>query len=317
MLMTSPAGNDLPFDELLCEQGRNFSNKIWNALRLVKSWEVNDSLRQNQASMISVKWFESRLNEAIHQIDDLYLRYRISDALMMVYKLIWDDFCSWYLEMIKPEFGKPVDRITYEATVLFFEKQMQLLHPFMPFITEEIWHLLRERRENESIMVSRLPGRRRIQHRILQRFDYEREVIIALRNVRKEKKLQHREILDRYVKKNFGEEPDTSFDPVICKLCNLGSITYVDEKPANTLSFIIRSTEFYIPFTESVDHDAEVQKLKEELDYQKGFLEAVNRKLDNERFVLSAPAAVVEKERKKKADAEARIRVIEEQLAAL
>jgi valyl-tRNA synthetase len=317
MLMTSPAGNDLPFDELLCEQGRNFSNKIWNALRLVKSWEVNDSLRQNQASMISVKWFESRLNEAIHQIDDLYLRYRISDALMMVYKLIWDDFCSWYLEMIKPEFGKPVDRITYEATVLFFEKQMQLLHPFMPFITEEIWHLLRERRENESIMVSRLPGRRRIQHRILQRFDYEREVIIALRNVRKEKKLQHREILDLYVKKNFGEEPDTSFDPVICKLCNLGSITYVDEKPANTLSFIIRSTEFYIPFTESVDHDAEVQKLKEELDYQKGFLEAVNRKLDNERFVLSAPAAVVEKERKKKADAEARIRVIEEQLAAL
>ncbi len=316
MLMTSPAGNDLPFDEVLCEQGRNFSNKIWNALRLVKGWEVEDSLRQSQACKISVKWFESRLNQAIYQIDGLYTRYRISDALMMVYKLIWDDFCSWYLEMIKPEFGKPIDRATYDATAVFFEKQMQLLHPFMPFITEEIWHLIRERGESESIMVSRMPQRKRIHHKILERFDHEREVIIALRNVRKEKKLQPRETLELYVKKNFGEEPDTSFDPVICKLCNLSSILYVDEKPANTLSFILRSTEFYIPFTDTVDHDAEIQKLQEELDYQKGFLEAVNQKLENARFVQNAPAAVVEKERKKKADAEARIKVIGEQLAA-
>ncbi|HOW24612.1 MAG TPA: valine--tRNA ligase [Bacteroidales bacterium] len=317
MLMTSPAGNDLPFDEVLCEQGRNFSNKIWNALRLVKGWEVDEQSGQSPANKISVRWFESRLHQAIHKIDDLYQKYRISDALMMVYKLIWDDFCSWYLEMIKPEFGKPIDRPTYEATVEFFEKQMQILHPFMPFITEEIWQVLRERGENESIMISRLPARKRIQHRVLERFDYEREVIIALRTIRKEKKIPPRETLALSVKKNFGEEPDTSFDPVIGKLCNLSSISYVHEKPANTLSFIIRSTEFYIPFTQAVDQESEIQKLREELDYQRGFLEAVDRKLSNERFVQGAPAAVVEKERKKKADAEARIRVIEEQLSAL
>jgi valyl-tRNA synthetase len=187
----------------------------------------------------------------------------------------------------------------------------------MPFITEEIWHLLREREEADSIMISRFPERKRINHKILERFDNEREVIIALRNVRKDKKIQPRETLELFVKKNFGQEPDASFDPVICKLCNLSSITYVEDKPVNTLSFIIRSTEFYIPFTIAVDQEAEILKLQEELNYQKGFLEAVDRKLSNERFVLSAPSAVVEKERKKKADAESRIKVIEEQLASL
>ncbi len=318
MLLTSPAGNDLPFEEVLCEQGRNFSNKIWNALRLVKGWQVDDSLRQSPANKIAVAWFESRFHQALHQLDDLYLKYRISEALMLVYKLIWDDFCSWYLEMIKPEYEKSIDRTTFGATVQLFEKQMQILHPFMPFITEEIWHLLRDRQQADCIMISGMPLRKRINHKILQRFDYERDVIIALRSVRKDKKIPMKEALALYVKKNFGEEPDTAFDPIICKLCNLTGITYVEEKPLDTLSFIIRSTEFYIPFSSSpVDSEAEILKLEEERTYQLGFLEAVDRKLSNERFVQSAPAAVVEKERKKKADAEARIKVIEEQLAVL
>ncbi|MDD5695957.1 MAG: class I tRNA ligase family protein, partial [Bacteroidales bacterium] len=318
MLLTSPAGNDLPFDEVLCEQGRNFSNKIWNALRLIRGWQVDPSLRQSPANKMAVTWFESRFHQALNQLDDLYQKYRISEALMLVYKLIWDDFCSWYLEMIKPEYEKSIDAVTFEATVQLFEKQMQILHPFMPFITEEIWHRLRDRAEDDCIMVSRLPVRKRINRKLLQRFDYERDVIIALRSIRKEKKIPQKEALELFVKKNFGEEPNTAFDPIICKLCNLTDIAYVGEKPANTLTFIIRSTEFYIPFSSSaIDTEAEVLKLEEELAYQRGFLEAVERKLSNERFEQSAPVAVVEKERRKKADAEARIKVIEEQVAAL
>lgn len=317
MLLTSPAGNDLPFDEALCEQGRNFSNKIWNALRLVKGWTIDGSLRQSQANKISVAWFESRLNQAMHELDNLYCKYRISDALMLVYKLIWDDFCSWYLEMIKPEYGQPIDGITYESTIRLFERQMQALHPFMPFITEEIWHLLRERAEGDCIMVSLFPPRKRINHRILDRFTYEREVIIALRSIRKDKNIPPKEPLELYVKKNFGEEPDTSFDPLVRKLCNLSKIAYVTDKQEKSLSFIVRSTEFYVPITQSVDHEEEVARLEEELAYMKGFLETVERKLSNERFVSGAPPAVVDKERKKKADAEARIKVIEEQLKSL
>jgi valyl-tRNA synthetase len=317
MLLTSPAGNDLPFDESLCEQGRNFSNKIWNALRLVRGWTVDEALKQPQAGKVSVNWFEARLNQAIHDMEDQYHKYRISEALMNVYKLIWDEFCSWFLEMIKPEYGKPVDRTTYDATITFFEKQMQLLHPFMPFITEEIWHLLRDRSDKDSIMVSSMPGKKRINHRILEQFDYAREVIIAIRSIRKDKNIPPKEMIDLSVRKNFGEESDATFDGIVAKLCNTNKIHYVTEKPDQYISLIVKSTEFYIPLTGQVDKEAELLKLGEELVYMEGFLEAVNKKLENERFVQGAPPAVVDKERKKKADAEARIKVIQEQLQAL
>jgi len=317
MLFTSPAGNDLPFDEVLCEQGRNFSNKIWNALRLVKGWEVDGTTSQPQSARVSVKWFEARLNEALGTIEEQYRKYRISEALMTVYKLIWDDFCSWYLEMIKPDFGKPVDQTTYEATVVFFEKLMQLLHPFMPFITEDIWHRLRERNENESIMVSAMPVRKRYNHQILKAFNFAREVIIAIRNIRKGKNISNKESISLLVKKNFGEEPDTTFDSIAAKLCNLSAVTYVDEKVGNALTFIVRSTEFYIPVTSTLDIDTEIKKLESELDYMRGFLENVMKKLGNERFINNAPKNVVDLELKKKSDAEAKISVIEEQLASL
>jgi len=317
MLFTSPAGNDLPFDEVLCEQGRNFSNKIWNALRLVKGWEVDGTTSQPQSARVSVKWFEARLNEALGTIEEQYRKYRISEALMTVYKLIWDDFCSWYLEMIKPDFGKPVDQTTYEATVVFFEKLMQLLHPFMPFITEDIWHRLRERNENESIMVSAMPVRKRYNHQILKAFNFAREVIIAIRNIRKGKNISNKESISLLVKKNFGEEPDTTFDSIAAKLCNLSAVTYVDEKVGNALTFIVRSTEFYIPVTSTLDIDTEIKKLESELDYMRGFLENVMKKLGNERFINNAPKNVVDLELKKKSDAEAKIRIVEEQLASL
>jgi valyl-tRNA synthetase len=237
MLFTSPAGNDLPFDEVLCEQGRNFSNKIWNALRLVKGWDIDAGIRQPQSSKVSVQWFEARLNESIGIIDEQYRKYRISEALMSVYKLIWDDFCSWYLEMIKPEYGKAIDKVTFDATVVSFEKLMQLLHPFMPFITEEIWHMLRERKEKECILASMMPEKKRYSHKTLRAFDFAKDVIVAIRNVRKEKNIPVKETMELSVKKNFGEEPDTTFDSVAAKLCNLSGVNYVDEKVEGALSF--------------------------------------------------------------------------------
>jgi valyl-tRNA synthetase len=312
MLFTSPAGNDLPFDEVLCEQGRNFSNKIWNALRLLKGWDVDAGIRQPQSSKVSVQWFEARLNESIGIIDEQYRKYRISEALMSVYKLIWDDFCSWYLEMIKPEYGKAIDKVTFDATVVFFEKLMQLLHPFMPFITEEIWHML-----HECIIISLMPEKKRYSHKTLRQFDFAKDVIVAIRNVRKEKNIPVREEIELSVKKNFGEEPDTTFDSVAAKLCNLSGVNYVDQKVEGALTFIVRSTEFYIPLTSSVDVEAEIKKLEDELAYMQGFLNTVMKKLGNERFVAGAPKNVVDLELKKKADAEAKIKVIEEQLVML
>lgn len=317
MLLTSPAGNDLPFDEVLCEQGRNFSNKVWNALRLIKGWKVDENLEQPQVNKVSVDWFEAKLNEALKVLEDHFSKYRISEALMLTYKLIWDEFCSWYLEMIKPAYQQPIDRPTLNKTIDIFDRLMKILHPFMPFLTEEIWQRLEERKEGESIMVVRMPEKHRINHKIIEQFDFARKVIIGIRNIRKEKSIPNKEAIEFYIKKNEGQEADTTFDGVGSKLCNISNASYTEEKIEGAASFTVGATEFYVPLGESIDIEAEIEKLEEELKYTRGFLNSVMKKLSNERFVNNAPEAVVEKERKKQADAEARIRVLEQQIASL
>ena len=317
MLLTSPAGNDLPFDEALCEQGRNFSNKIWNALRLVKGWETDEKLSQPESASISAKWFENKLNETLELINDHFSKYRISDALMTVYKLIWDDFCSWYLEMVKPEYQKPVDPKTMHATIGFFEELVKVLHPFMPFISEEIWHHLGEREEDECLMVSRMPHPGAVDKSLLEEFDFAREAIMGIRKLRKEKNIPNKEALSLLVKKNEGEKPETAFDPLVMKLCNLRALDYVTDKVEGAASFIVRSTEFFIPMEGKLDLQAEIEKLEEELKYTHGFLAGVEKKLGNEAFVNNAPDHVVALENKKKSDALARIRIIGQQLKAL
>jgi valyl-tRNA synthetase len=257
------------------------------------------------------------MNEAMITLEEQFFQYRISEALMTVYKLLWDDFCSWYLEMIKPAYQHPIDQDTFTQTIRFFDDLMRLLHPFMPFITEEIWHNLEERRDNESIMTASLPATGTFNQELIDLFAIEEEVIISIRKLRAEKNLPNKESIELFIRKNNQEEPDHTFDEVIAKLCNVNKISYVVDKVQDASSFIVRSTEFYVPLASSLDRKAELDKLKEELNYTKGFLSAVNKKLSNERFVKSAPSAVVEKELKKKADAESRIRVIEGQISAL
>jgi len=316
MLLTSPAGNDLPFDESLCEQGRNFSNKVWNALRLVKGWQADPTLEQPAYAAISVKWFGSRLDEALAQIDENYVKYRLSEALMTAYKLVWDDFCSWYLEMVKPAYQQPIDPKTLASTICYFEKLMQVLHPFMPFITEEIWHLLNERGDGESIMISAMPVAGIVDTSVLDAFQQASEVIIGVRNIRKEKNIAFKDSVEMKVKRTDSFDV-SGFDPVITKLGNISTIEYVDEKPSAAAGFMVKSAEFYIPLGEGVDLEAEREKLMKELEYARGFLDSVMKKLGNERFVSSAKPEVVDIERKKKADAESKIQLLEEQLAGL
>ncbi|MBK7213666.1 MAG: valine--tRNA ligase [Bacteroidales bacterium] len=314
MLLTSPAGNDLPFDESLCEQGRNFSNKIWNALRLIKGWQVDNSLPQPTYAAASILWFEAKWNETLETIDNLYNDYRLSEALMTAYKLVWDDFCSWYLEMIKPAYQQPIDALTYESTIGFFEELMQLMHPFMPFITEEIWHFIRDRKEGDCIMVSQIPQKRPFYPEVLSKFAVAEEVVIALRTLRKEKNIPFKESIELFIRKNNQEKPETTFDSVIAKLCNISKLEYVSEKVSGCSTFTVKSTEFYVPMLAGTDQSAEIAKLEEELVYTRGFLESVMKKLSNERFVANAKPEVVEIERNKQADAESRIKVLEGQI---
>ncbi len=316
MMLSAPAGNDILFDEALCEQGRNFCNKIWNALRLVKGWNVDESAVQPEAAKMAVKWFDARFNQVLAETNDNIDKYRLSDALMGIYKLTWDDFCSWYLEMVKAPQGQGVDRATYDATIKFFENLMLLLHPFMPFITEEIWHAIADRKEGDDIIIAQQPRFDRLSDQaagILKQFEFTQEVINNVRKVRSDKNIAFRDAIQLVVKGNA----DKDFDCVIAKLCNVSEISYVAEAPAGAFGFIVGSTEFFVPLTGSVDVEAEIKKLEEELKYAQGFLKSVEAKLSNERFVSGAPAAVVDKERKKKADAEAKIAVIEQQLAGL
>ncbi len=330
MLLCSPAGNDLLFDEGLIEQGRNFCNKVWNAFRLVNGWQVDEELVQPKACQVSVAWFEARFSQSLSEIDELLTDYRLSEALMAIYKLFWDDFCAWYLEMIKPAYQQPIDPVTKKATIDFFDELMRVIHPFLPFITEEIWQLIRERKEGESIMVSQAPspksqipslkphtedpGSRIPDQVLLQSFEFAREVVTAIRTVRKEKNIPQKEVIQLMVKKNNEEQVDTTFDEVMMKLCGIDELIYVSEKQPEAFSFVVKSTEFYIPLSVQINAEEELQKVEEELTYTRGFLSTVDKKLSNERFVNNAPRQVVELEQKKKADAEARIRVLEEKL---
>ena len=315
MLFCSPAGNDLPFDEGLCEQGRNFSNKIWNAFRLVKGWEVAE-IEQPASSKIAIDWLDSKLSETILVINDNYDKFRISEVLMSVYKLVWDDFCSSYLEMIKPAYQKPIDKATLETTLEYFEEILKLLHPFMPFISEEIWSLISERETKEDrLIVTPWPTVNAIDATILNNEKIAAEVISGIRTIRNEKNIANKDQIELFVKLN--EDTDKSFDTVISKLGNLSTLEYVDAKVEGALSFRVKSNEYYIPLAGAVNIEEEIATLKQELKYAQGFLNSVMKKLSNERFVNNAPDQVIAIERKKQADAEAKIKTIEEQLAAI
>ncbi len=312
MLLTSPAGNDLPFDSALCEQGRNFSNKIWNSLRLIKGWEVAEAAEQPKASAQAIEWFESKLNQTIREINDDYNKFRISEALMKSYRLVWDDFCSWYLEMIKPAYQQPIDRLTLDASIDFMEKLMKLLHPFMPFITEEIYHILREDR-TDDIVVSSWPVADAPNMELISAFEGTKEIVSGIRNIRKEQNIATKVSLDFKV---VSADHKHSFDDVIVKLGNLSSIDFVSEKPDNAYSFQYKANSYYIPFNEEIDVEAEIKKIEEELNYTKGFLKSVQGKLGNEKFVNGAPEQVVNNERRKEADALSKIQALEEKLEA-
>lgn len=314
MLLTSPAGNDLPFDESLCEQGRNFSNKVWNALRLVKGWEIDKNLPQPMYAAVSVAWFRARFHESILAINDHFEKYRLSEALMAVYKLVWDDFCSWFLEMIKPAYQQPIDFETYRAATQLFAELMQVLHPFMPFITEEIWHILHDNKPNGSIMLSSMPANVTFDEKIISQFAMASEVIIALRSLRKEKNIPFKDKIELYIRKNNDETANMMFDSLVEKLCNLSTLKYVHDKVQGASSFIVGNTEFYVPLGDKIDIQAEIENLTAELNYAIGFKESVLKKLSNERFVNNAKPEIVEVERKKLSDAESKIKVLLEQI---
>jgi valyl-tRNA synthetase len=320
MLLCSPAGNDLPFDESLCEQGRNFANKIWNAFRLVKGWEVDNNKTQTDANKTAIKWFEAKFNEQLEIINDNFSKYRISEALMATYKLVWDDFCAWYLEIIKPDFvnGKalPIDKATYDATLIFFEKLLKILHPFMPFITEEIWHLIKERNENDCIIIAEWPKEKEFDKNIIENFDTLIQLVAAVRNFRNQKGISPKEKLEVI---QFSDKSDNywEFNAIAIKLCNLSAFNYTEKKIEGAYSFLIKTLEFFIPLKGNIDTASEIERLTKELEYNKGFLASVLKKLSNEKFVNSAPEKVIEMERKKKSDAEAKIKLIEEQLSIL
>jgi valyl-tRNA synthetase len=314
MLLSSPAGNDLPFDSSQCEQGRNFTNKMWNAFRLVNSWEVKD-MEPSKSAELAIDWFESKFNTSLKYINEQYDKFRISDALMGTYRLVWDDFCSWYLEMIKPGYKQPIDAKTKAKTIYFFEQILKLVHPFTPFVAEELWHLLKNREEGEDIIIAAWPEISQVNESILNDFDFATEIISNIRNIRKKNNIANKIKVEFAIK--AAENHPKNMDPVISKMGNLSKIEYTEEKQANAFSFIVKNNEYFLPFGESVDLEEEKNKLTEELEYTKGFLKTVEKKLGNERFVNNAPEQVVNVEKKKAADAKAKIAILEEKLAAL
>lgn len=315
MLVSSPAGNDLPFDSNQCEQGRNFSNKMWNAFRLMDSWEVKEDLEQPVASKIAIEWFESRFNEVLIHINEQFDKFRISDALMATYKLVWDDYCSWFLEMVKPGYQQPIDAATKEKAIFFFEELLKLVHPFTPFVSEELWHLVKERKDGDDIIVAKWPEVGDVNEKINTEFKTASEVITNIRNIRKQNNIANKIKIDFKIMKS--DHHPVNMDDVLRKMGNLSSLDYVEDKVGNAFSFIVQNTDYFIPFGENVDTEAEKQKLEEELEYTKGFLKSVQKKLGNERFVNNAPEQVVAAEKKKQADAESKIKMIEEKLSAM
>lgn len=313
LMLAAPAGNDILYDDALCEQGRNFNNKIWNAFRLVKSWNVGEAPQPESAAM-AVDWFDAVLNKALAEVTDLFGKFRLSEALMTVYKLFWDEFSSWYLEMVKPAYGAPIDRTTYDATLQYFDVLLRLLHPFMPFITEELWQHLAERKEGESIMYASLPVAGQFDEHLLSDMDVAKEIIAGVRTVRLQKNLPNKEALPLQVVGGKASVPCVS---VVKKMANLSDISESDTKDATSVSFLVGTVEYAVPLGGNIDIDAELKKLESELAYNEGFLQSVLKKLGNEKFVNNAPAKVIEMERKKQSDAEAKIAMLKESISAL
>ncbi|HSF52136.1 MAG TPA: valine--tRNA ligase [Algoriphagus sp.] len=312
MLFSSPAGNDLPYDDKLVEQGRNFANKIWNAFRLVKGWEIDPKL-DGSANTSSIEWIENRFNQSLTEINEHFEKFRISDALMSTYKLVWDDFCSWYLEMIKPAYQHPIDQVTYDRTIQIFEKILKILHPFMPFITEELWHQIKERSVEESLILASWPEAGAFETKIIEEAAQVFEVVSQVRNLRASKGMSPKEALDLSIN---AKNPELygRFESVLTKLANLSSLSFA-EKVDNAMSFVVKSDECFIPMGDSINIEEEKENIRKDLEYTRGFLNSVMKKLSNERFVAGAPAQVLEMERKKQADAEAKIKALEESLA--
>ncbi len=313
LMLGAPAGNDIMYDDSLCEQGRNFCNKIWNAFRLVKGWEVSDEAQQPESAKLGVEWFSAKLNNTIAEVDDLMGKFRISEALMAIYRLFWDEFSSWYLEVVKPAYGQPVDKATFDSTLGFFDTLLRLLHPFMPFITEELWQHLAERKEGESIMYALIPKAESNDAPILAQFETLKEVIAGIRTIRKQKQIAQKEPLVLHIK---GAH-DNSLDAILAKMANLSAIEQVEEKTAASSAFIVGAVEYSVPLESKINVEEELAKLNKELEYYTKFLAGVEKKLSNEKFVNNAPEAVVAVERKKQSDATEKLEAIRASIAAL
>ncbi|WHT38166.1 valine--tRNA ligase [Myroides sp. mNGS23_01] len=315
LLLSASAGNDILFDEELCAQGKAFTNKVWNAFRLIKGWEVSDALEQPETAKVSLAWYEAKLQKTLVEIEDHFSKYRISDALMAIYKLVWDDFCSWFLEMIKPGYQQPIDRATYTKVIELLEENLKLLHPFMPFLTEEIWQHINERAAEQALVISSWPATKAFDENVIKEFEFAMEVIAGIRTIRKDKNISFKDTIDLKIINN--EKISTYFDCVISKLGNVVSIEYVNDQVGGALSYRVKSNEYFIPMEGNVNVEEEIAKLEEELKYLKGFLKSVQGKLSNEKFVSGAPEQVVANEKQKEADALAKISTIEHSLAGL
>ncbi|MBR1940276.1 MAG: valine--tRNA ligase [Bacteroidaceae bacterium] len=314
MMLSAPAGNDILFDDALCEQGRNFCNKIWNAFRLLKGWEVSEDVEVPEASQLAMQWFESKQNAVALEMADLFSKYRISEALMAVYKLFWDEFSAWYLEMIKPAYLKPISKVVMDKTIEFFDNLLHLLHPFMPFITEELWQHIVDRKDGESLMVSPMEKVGAVDEALLDRFEEMKEIVSGVRAVRVQKNIAQKEALELQV---VGENPVAELNSVLYKMCNLSDITVVEAKAEGAATFMVRTAEYAVPMKNLIDVEAEIARMEKELKAKEGFLKGVLAKLNNERFVANAPEAVVALERKKQADAESIIKSLRENIEAL
>lgn len=315
LLLSASAGNDILFDEELCNQGKAFTNKIWNAFKLIKGWEVSESIPQPESSKVAIEWYEAKLQQTLLDIEDNFEKYRLSEALMATYKLVWDDFCSWFLEMIKPAYQQPIDKATFDKAIEMLENNLKLLHPFMPFLTEEIWQHISERTPEQALIVAEYPKMTSVNSKLIADFDFATDVISGIRTIRKDKNIPFKDVIELRVVNN--EKASTYFDSIIMKLGNITDLKYVTDKVDGALSYRVKSNEYFIPITGNIDVEAEIAKLTEELNYTKGFLRSVQGKLSNEKFVAGAPQQVIANERKKEADALAKIATIEQSIAGL
>ena len=315
LLLSASAGNDILFDEELCNQGKAFTNKIWNAFKLIKGWEVSETIPQPESSKVAIEWYEAKLQQTLLEIEDNFEKYRLSEALMATYKLVWDDFCSWFLEMIKPAYQQPIDKATFDKAIEMLENNLKLLHPFMPFLTEEIWQHIAERTPEQALIIAEYPKMTSVNTALIADFDFATDVISGIRTIRKDKNIPFKDVIELRVVNN--EKASSHFDSIIMKLGNIVDLMYVTEKVDGALSYRVKSNEYFIPITGNIDVEAEITKLTEELNYINGFLKSVQVKLSNEKFVANAKPEIIENERKKEADALAKIATIEQSIAGL